>query len=306
MNKTAIPWTDFTWTVSRGCSPISPGCDHCYAAAIANRFAGPKGIYNGLAVDGKWTGKVRLCPENLDQPLKKKKPSRIFVNSMSDLFHRQIDPSYLDRVFGAMWACLYSTNADGRPGHIFQLLTKRPATAEHYIRTTQPDIWARHSGNMFDEGKLIDAQTLLDASKGPHPRIWCGTTVENQEQFERRVSALARTPAAVRFISIEPMLEQIDISYLPVNQSFDGGGGPVGGKRLIHYIDWVIVGCESGPGHRPCDLDWIRDIRDQCLDARIPLFIKQARIDGELVKMPEIDGVVYDQYPEERKPIRGL
>lgn len=240
MNKTEIPWTDFTWTVSRGCYPVSDGCANCYAAKMASRFAGPGGVYEGLAKGGKWTGRVQLCPENLDEPLKRKKPARIFVNSMSDLFHPSIPNRFLADVFAVIARS---------PRHTFQVLTKRPDRA-----------WL----------------TCLPEIKN----MWVGVTVENQAAADERIPILLDTPAAVRFISVEPML------------------GPINLMLELGRLDWVIVGCESGPGARYCSMAWIHDIRDQCAAAGVPVFIKQARINGELIKMPKIDGVVYDQFPK--------
>jgi len=279
MNKTEIPWTDFTWTVSRGCSPVSAGCDNCYAAKMASRFAGPDGIYAGLAKGGKWTGRVDLCPANLYEPLKRKKPAKIFVNSMSDLFHAHIPHKYLCDVFSIMTMTRR---------HTYQLLTKRPEIARRWFQTLRLD----------DPSKIPNYYYVEDlglATDWPLPNVWLGTTVENQEQADKRIPILFDTLAAVRFVSIEPMLEPINLGLLgTLPESITGDSYVMAYDR----INWVIVGCESGPGARPCDLNWIRDIRDQCVAAGTPLFIKQARIDGKLVKMPEIDAHVWDQYPE--------
>lgn len=277
MNKTEIPWTDFTWTVSRGCYPVSDGCANCYAAKMASRFAGPGGVYEGLAKGGKWTGKIQLCPENLDEPLKRKKPARIFVNSMSDLFHENITLGFIHRV--------YETMAFGRQ-HTYQLLTKRPSLMRKTIKWIETD-------DTSSIGRSIKN------NRWPLLNVWAGVTVENQPAADERIPILLDIPAAVRFISIEPMLEPINIFRKLELADYvidDSNGLPQ--IRSTPQIDWVIVGCESGPGARPCSMDWIRDIRDQCAAAGVPVFIKQARIYGELVKMPKIDGVVYDQFPE--------
>ena len=246
MNKTKIPWADYTWTVSRGCSPISEGCKNCYAARLATRFSGPGGLYDGLIYKGRWNGVVRPCPENLDQPARKTKPAKIFVNSMSDLFHESMPHDFLIKVFDEIRKAQH---------HTFQVLTKRPNRMAKFLQCWGPGI----------------------------RNLWVGVTAENQNQADERVIYLNQTPGHRRFLSIEPLL-----GYISLFEYFHSWPG----------IDWVIVGAESGPGARPCELDWIRSIRDQCLEAEIPLFIKQARINGELVKMPEIDGVVYNQFPK--------
>lgn len=300
MNKTSIPWTDFTWTVSRGCSPVSEGCRSCYAARLANRFAGPGGLYEGLAKGCKWTGEVKLCPENIGQPLERKKPAKIFVNSMSDLFHDRVPFEFIDRVFSVM------AMADH---HIFQVLTKRPERAAEWFDRSKP------------RGGFVPKLDL--AIPWPLPNVWVGVTAEDQEMANKRIPALLRIPAAKRFVSIEPMLSQINLRLPTKTWAFRSNGG-LGcahccngdrcddpshwyrpecpycrGTGLGQPIDQVILGCESGPGARRFDVDWARSVRDQCVDSKTAYFYKSGPDEhGKIVSMPKLDGVVWDQFPE--------
>lgn len=218
--RTSIEWTGVSWNMVRGCSRISPGCMRCYAERQGGRFCGP-GLpfesYVKKTSDGyRWTGKVELIESMLDWPKKLKKPQVIFVNSMSDLFHEALPLSDIQRVFKVMVEC---------PQHTFQILTKRSA-------------------------RLAELAPHL-----PWPKnVWMGVSIESQE-YVFRADDLRRVPAAVRFLSVEPMLG-------PVNIDLTG-------------IDWVICGGESGPGARPMDLAWARSLRDQCISAGVKFFLKQ-------------------------------
>jgi protein gp37 len=217
-----IEWTDATWNPATGCTKVSLGCMNCYARTFSERFRGVTGHPFEQGFD------LRLWPERLQLPLRWRAPRRIFVNSMSDLFHQRIPGTFIDSVFQTMQNATW---------HRFQVLTKRPERMTQYVRTR-----CRRWGP-------------LDAS---HPNVWLGTTVETQRYVER-ARIVATLPAAVRFISCEPLLGPLDLS---------GVLGP-------DAINWVIVGGESGRGSRPMNAEWARDIRDQCRRARVPFFFKQ-------------------------------
>ena len=227
MKDTKIAWTDATWNPVTGCTKVSPGCDHCYAEAVAERFRGGKAFPHGFD--------VTLHPDRLDAPRHWRKPKRIFVNSMSDLFHKDIPDEFLVDV----WATMYDT-----PRHTYQILTKRPHRMEHKIKTL--------------------GLTL-------QPNIWLGTSVENQTMADSRIPPLLNIfwPQGVskRFISAEPLLGPISLWWwLPTNGRAYGCHPP---------ISWCIVGGESGRGRRPMDLDWARSLRDQCQEAGAAFFFKQ-------------------------------
>ena len=226
-DKTGIEWTDATWNPVTGCTKVSEGCDHCYAETIAHRFAGTKAYPNGFD--------VTLRPERLEQPLRWKRPRRIFVNSMSDLFHSDVPDDYIAQVFEVM------TKAQQ---HTFQVLTKRPGRMRSLLsRRSFRDNFA-HWGQPW-----------------PLPNVWLGTSVENQRWADVRIPLLLDTPAAIRFLSCEPLLGPVDLFAWNIDR----------GTR----VDWIICGGESGPHARPMHPDWARQLRDDCLTAGIPFHFKQ-------------------------------
>lgn len=236
---TKIEWTERTWNPTVGCTAVSPGCDRCYAAAVAHR--GLTEAHRGLTrkAEGglvEWTGEVRCLPERLGVPLAVRKPTMWFVDSMSDLFHPRVKSMFVAQV----WATMART-----PQHTYQVLTKRTARAEALLNNEVMRAYVE------DFAKRCDIPW-------PLPNVWLGTSIESDD-YLWRADALRRTPAAVRFLSIEPML------------------GPL--LSLTAYdldgIDWVIVGGESGPGARPMHPDWVRDIRDLCVTSETPFFFKQ-------------------------------
>lgn len=261
--KSKIEWTGRTLEVTGGCSECSPGCRGCFARGLIWRFAHKKGSqhdkYRGLVekVNGKlrWTGKIVLFREHLEQPLKRKKPTTYFVDSRSDLFHPGVNIGWLTHIFDTIEQC---------PQHTFQILTKRPEQALKMM-------WGRHEDN---NGWRYFAETSF------HPNIWFGVTVCNQEEADKKIPILLQIPAAVRFVSIEPMLGAIDIRpYLPPivtvgknHRLIDRPKEKIIADQEIHQ---VIVGGESGPGARPMHPDWARGIRDQCVAAGVPFFFKQ-------------------------------
>lgn len=279
-----IEWTEKTWNPVVGCTPVSPGCDLCYAGVLSHRLAAMgQGEYVGLTVKRKaparaggrmrstFNGKVKCLPDRLDIPIKRKKPTMYFVNSMSDLFHKKVPFEFIDKVFAVMALCSQ---------HTFQVLTKRPERMAEYLASRQ-----------FER---------------PLRNVWLGTSVEDQARADERIPHLLRCPAAVRFLSCEPLLGAIDLAK-PHGRIGDNGefvlaqayGDPrmlwacpkCQGTRYFQTdpqaiacsecrgtgigIHWVICGGESGPGARPSDLQWHRSIRNQCRETRVPFFEKQ-------------------------------
>lgn len=261
-DKTGIEWTDATWNPTRGCTRVSEGCRHCYAEGVAYRFSGPGEPYEKLVqigADGKrraqWNGNIRFVEEALFTPLRWKRPRRIFVNSMSDLFHEGVTDEQLDRIFALMALC---------PQHTFQVLTKRPERMREYFAERYLNNRIGREINIFaDDPKLINVP--LDVPGwGTSPRgsewdplenVWLGVSVE-EARWKSRIDELRVVPAALRFLSLEPLLGEL---------------GPLD----LTGIDWVIAGGESGPGARPMHPDWVRSVRNQCVAAGVPFFFKQ-------------------------------
>lgn len=277
-----IEWTDETWNPTVGCSRVSTGCEHCYAERLAAR--GLSEAHRGLTVLGskrpRWTGEVRLLPDRLEQPLRWSKPRRIFVDSMSDLFHEAIPVEFLDKVFGIMLACGVLSNRR----HTFQVLTKRPHRMSAYLSQSMIDLverWARAVDELVEMGNPdvrfseyihsicswfgpsdhIDVEVQKPwadtANVFPLRNVWLGTSCEDQATLKERLPILLETPAAVRFLSLEPLLEEIDL------------------PATIGEVNLVIVGGESGPGARPCSVDAIRRIVARCGEAGVAAFVKQ-------------------------------
>lgn len=250
-DRTAIEWTDATWNPVTGCDKVSPGCDNCYAESIAHRFAGSKAYPDGFD--------VTLHPERLDQPVRWRRPRRVFVNSMSDLFHDQIPDEYIARVFGVMAANRWHD----RPTHTFQVLTKRHARMRRLLsKASFRTIVATEAARFTDSGHADHVHDAVHFHEWPLPNVWLGVSVEDQKWADIRIPALLDTPAAVRFLSCEPLLGHINLA----------NRGP---HSLVDDIDWVIVGGESGPGARPMHPDWARSLRDQCDAAGVPFLFKQ-------------------------------
>jgi len=259
-DKTKIEWTDSSWNPTRGCSLVSAGCTNCYAMKVAGGVA--KAAYAGLTRQSGgrtvWTGEVRLVPEMLDQPLRWKRPRRIFVDSMSDLFHPDVPDNYIARVFAVM---------AGSQRHTYQVLTKRPERAAELLNDDRfwGNVWMFGMESFWDDMHMAMLDVITPTE--PLPNVWLGTSVEDQAAADERIPHLLRTPAAVRFLSCEPLLGAIDLRLL--RQQFTEP------PHRAYALDWVIVGGESGPNARPCDVSWIRDIVRQCHDAAVPCFVKQ-------------------------------
>lgn len=233
-SSSAIEWTDATWNPVTGCTQVSPGCDHCYALTFAERWRGIPGHHYEQGFD------LRLWEERLELPLRWRRPRRIFVNSMSDLFHAGIPEDFIRAIFSTM------EKADW---HQYQVLTKRPQRMAK-LSPTLP--WPKH--------------------------IWAGVSVESNE-FAWRADFLRRVPAALRFISAEPLLGPVD-------------------QLDLKGIDWVITGGESGPGFRPCDPDWVREVRDRCVSEEVAYFHKQWGGRNPKAGGRVLDGRTWDEFPD--------
>lgn len=295
--KTNIEWSEATWNPVVGCTKVSAGCDHCYAETLVNRFAGHnKGFPNRFDV-------VTQRPHMLELPLKWKTPKRIFVNSLSDLFHADVPTSYVLQVFAVMSAAEH---------HTFQLLTKRHARMHSLL--SSPDFG-------LDVAMVAENEYGGSARIWPLPNLHLVVSVEDQHWAGIRIPVLLDTPAAVRGISVEPMLGPVVLrpEWLHSRMCPMRSGGPLcacieGDTRL----DWVIVGGESGKDARPMRPRWAREIRDQCLDAGVPFLFKQwgefapARAGeawqvgeefwsiwryGKKAAGRELDGRTWDEYP---------
>ena len=236
--KSSIEWTDATWNPLRGCTKISPGCKHCYAEVFAERFRGVPGHPYERGFD------PRLVPEKLGEPLRWQTPKMIFVNSMSDLFHDDVPDEYIEAVAKVMIRAKW---------HTYQVLTKRSARMTSLLR-----------------GRLSFAASAA--------HIWWGVSVENRKQGLPRLRDLREAPASVRFLSVEPLLEDL---------------GPINLKG----IHWVIVGGESGHGARPLRREWVTEVRDQCIGAGVPFFFKQWGGVRKKRAGRELDGQTYNGFP---------
>lgn len=290
----AIQWTDRTWNPVRGCSVVSPGCVNCYAMKQAHRFSGPGGAYEGLTKlaersGPQWTGKVAAVEDHLLDPLKWRTPARVFVNSMSDLFHEDVPDEFIDRVFAVMALA---------PQHTFQILTKRADRMRSYCASDETlGRFIRLIAEMRTLNPHVkitqDCRHKADGLNGFQlENVWLGVSVENQKYADERIPQLLQTPAAVRFVSAEPLLGPVDLTRLwrPEHDVFinavRGGHSSKPGeyiaaanwpKDINHetHLDWVIVGGESGTAARPFDIAWARSIVKQCSDAGVACFVKQ-------------------------------
>ncbi len=235
--QTVIEWTDATWNPVTGCTKIGRGCDHCYAERIAERFRGTPGHAFASGFD------LTLRPHKLTEPLSWRRPRRVFVNSMSDLFHKEIPREFLDRVFATMESARW---------HQFQVLTKRSSLMRSYVN-------ARYAGGQAPE------------------HIWLGVSIEDRAALAR-LRHLQQARAAVRFVSFEPLLEEL-------------------GELDLSGIHWAIAGGESGPRARELKADWVRSVRDQCRKASVAFFFKQWGGRTPKAGGNRLDGRCWHQYP---------
>ncbi len=281
-DRTAIEWTDATWNPIRGCSRVSEGCRNCYAERTAARFSGPGMPYAGLAemVDRKprWTGKLRPVHELLTKPLGWRKPRRVFVNSMSDLFHEAFDEDEELAEFREQIFCVMAAASR----HTFQVLTKRPERARAYLLEVQDDDRDMHRWERWARDLLGTDYKVPLGWDWPLANVWLGVSIENQRTADERVPPLLETPAAVRWVSYEPalgpvMLHAIGESELGTTYDALRGIGNWAREERARgrSLDWVVAGGESGPGARPAHPGWFRHLRDRCRDAGVPFFFKQ-------------------------------
>lgn len=337
-DKTGIEWTDTTWNPIRGCTRVSEGCRNCYAEKVAARFSGPGLPYEGLAVvrngHARWTGEVRLVSEHLEDPVRWRKPRRIFVNSMSDLFHEKLSNEQIATVFKMICKSLRDRPREQR--HTFQILTKRAERLPDWFAWAQREYagWFGSDGNL-DLG-----------------HVWLGVSVEDQQAADERIPLLLQTPVRVRWLSCEPLLGPVDLGlqgatcsccprwpsrwvqlehyvtadhplclwpehrekivapgiYRAESNPHGALSVPTRGGKLgvrpdeftpLPGVDWVVVGGESGPDARPMHPDWARSLRDQCQVAGVPYFFKQW---GEWKPISEMavgeDDALYEPAPE--------
>jgi len=266
-DKSGIEWTEATWNPTTGCVKVSPGCKFCYAKhkAWPRLSKNPQTVYFGRRFED-----VALHPERLDQPVRWTKPRMIFVNSMSDLFHEDVPFEFIDRVFAVM-ACTTR--------HIYQVLTKRPKRMLDYFSHLNSDFGG--TPDAITHAKWPGPWEPMRGNRGgydncgplwPLENVWIGVSVENQQTADERIPMLRETPAAVRWLSCEPLLEYVDIE-------------PSG-------LDWIVVGGESGTSARPMESHWAQGIRNRCLNRNVPFFMKQ----GSQANWPEYHN--FDSFPE--------
>jgi protein gp37 len=314
-DNSGIQWTDSTWNPVTGCTRASSGCDFCYAVTMTKRLeAMGQEKYSGLVNLGKnhFNGVVKTHEDALLIPLGWKKPRRVFVNSMSDLFHREVPFEFIDKVFAIMALT---------PQHTYQVLTKRPERMAEYF-STEVSEFRRRLGDIAAIEFGVETDTLEKQWQWPLPNVWLGTSCEDQQTADERIPHLLNIPAKVRFLSCEPLLGPIDLTNLNTLPYFEQllksiseglrprgidphAGGPVAqrtnclnGQTVQEYADefatkgamgvswptsviesdavhWVIVGGESGSKARPMDPAWARSLRDQCQAVGVPFFFKQ-------------------------------
>lgn len=270
--STSIEWTDAVWNFVRGCSRVSDGCKNCYAERVAARFAGPGQPYEGLAkfVNHKprWTGEISFHEDILLAPLKRKKPTTYFVNSMSDLFYEKVKDEWLDKAFAVMALT---------PQHTYQILTKRPERMREYVESLTQYEFAISQYWLGDWVSMgMDRVSYQGLERvyvnSPLKNVWLGVSVEDQETADERIPLLLETPAAVRWVSAEPLLGPVDIDvWVHHQEPYCSAGRCAEGRGL----DWIVVGGESGPGARPFDIQWARNIIAQCKPVLVPVFVKQ-------------------------------
>ena len=271
-----IEWTDATWQPITGCSVVSPGCTNCYAMGLAGtrlrHHPSRAGLTRASKAGPVWTGEVRLNEQWLTQPLAWTRPRRVFVCAHGDLFHESVPDSWIDRVFAVMALA---------PHHTFQVLTKRSTRMRVYLgrpdRVFEVAAAAQESPALQSVIKGLPTNTI---GALPLPNVWLGVSAERQAEADARVPDLLATPAAVRFVSAEPLLGPVDFTNIKCpdcgpSHIFHRADGTMDALDGVPRLDWVIVGGESGPDARPMHPDWARDLRDQCTDAGVPFFFKQ-------------------------------
>ena len=307
--QSKIEWTQHTWNPVTGCTKISEGCQNCYAESMARRFGGENGF------------KVTLHPSKLDVPLYRKKSTTYFVCSMADLFHDDVPFEFIDAIFTTMALT---------PQHTYQILTKRPERMREYFKTFDGPKLEKIAQSMLVRNLEFGSYSNIHwESKNKNPKlnnfllgnVWLGVTAENQKEANHRIPILLDIPAALRFVSIEPMLEAIDLENIRDPQKFPSllRKDVLRGQDIhedddnlwtpIEKLDWVICGGESGQKARPLNPLWVKSLQEQCLHANVPFFFKQwgefTCKNGEMVRVGKkeaghlIDGQECREMPKE-------
>lgn len=348
-DHTKIEWTDATWNVITGCSVVSPGCTNCYAMKLAGtrlrNIPSRVGLTRASKAGPVWNGTIRFNDEWLDQPLRWRRPRMIFVCAHGDLFAEGVTDVMLDKVFAVMALA---------PQHTFQVLTKRPERMRAYLRDESTPgriarvlidrclidrAWPMPANDHWPVRSIGDIDEPDDATVGlPLPNVWLGVSVEDQTRADERIPVLLDTPAAVRWISAEPLLGPVDFRHIDLpggHEEVFPLGLPEGREEddgPLPRLDWIVAGGESGPGARPMHPDWVRSIRDQCGAAGVPFLFKQhgawapvdepasevqedeelsnvgVMLDGQYMRRigkkaagRELDGVPHDGFPVARR-----
>lgn len=302
-----IAWTQETWNPVMGCSKVSAGCKNCYAEKMASRFSGQGQPFHGLSDGKRWTGEVRFRTDRLMEPLRWTRPHLVFVNSVSDLFHERLSFHEIGAIFAVMAAS---------PTHTFQVLTKRPARMLEFfawLEAQMRDTWHPH-GHTESDDNAARMEVLLRCfgmhhegrlpplpAVWPLPNVWLGVSTEDQAAADERIPLLLKAPAAVRWISAEPLIGLLELDWTWLHPmmrcrecgqigldddsqqwEFCGGGEDENGEPIDPVepmnnprLDWVVVGGESGQGARECRREWLLTIVEACHDARVPVFVKQ-------------------------------
>ncbi len=292
MGKTSIEWTETSWNPLRGCSRVSEGCRHCYAEVVANRFKGPGMPYEGLiGKGGQWNGQIQLIHSKLREPFSWRKSRRVFVNSMSDLFHENVPFSFICDVFLVMSQC---------PEHTFQILTKRADRMREFFDDAEDAV--RTSLNIIDDPNQPPFEW-------PLRNVWLGVSVEDQINADNRLPELLQCPAEVHWVSAEPLLGPIDLTEFLDTMLWATSDSP-----MTHFLNWVVVGGESGPHARSMEPFWVQSLRDQCNAAGTAFFFKQwgeyaPNCKGKMLRMGKknagrfLDGREWNEYPIKKDSI---
>lgn len=296
-----IQWTQKTWNPIIGCSPKSSGCDNCYASKMAKRliYMPHTSYYCYVLKDNsefdpekfkyipQWNGKTHWVKDMLEKPLKRKKPTMYFVCSMGDIFHESVPFEWIWAVYGIM---------SKTPQHTYQILTKRPERALEFYK------WmGRKIKNLGIDQITPKSDSILDCAP-VCKNIWLGVSTENQEEANKRIPILLKIPAAKRFVSVEPMLEEINMCHSYENELYNYLSGEymcvgMNDSTYLEKLDWVICGAESGPNRREMNIDWVRSLKNQCEQSKTPFFFKQMFEKGKKITTPKLDGKYYTQYP---------
>ncbi len=333
-DHTHIEWTDATWNPVTGCSVVSPGCTNCYAMRLAGTRLKDHPSRQGLTRDTKsgpvWTGEVRFNEGWLDQPLRWKKPRRIFVCAHGDLFHESVPDAWIDQVFAVMALA---------PHHTFQVLTKRAARMRAYM--SDPRTIGRIY-NLVCDRVILEAHDVVLIAPGvseltappgtrvyldrwPLPNVWLGVSAEDEPRADERIPELLATPAAVRWVSLEPMVGPADLTpalfiFTHEDQAILDAAGDSDDLPILPFrdpattpaaevctprLDWVVLGGESGPGARPMHPDWARQVRDACAAAGVPFFFKQWGAWAEQIDLGHMDIQEDERLPDGRLVLVG-